>query len=340
MELAISKGASRSALLARSRIERALLEDVDARIPFSSYVALMKSAQELCNDPALALHFGEAVGPDEISLGNSVGGVSNLQEALTQGNRYAPLAVEVEVDGPGERFQVRMIDGAPWFVDARRNPNDFPELTESAFARMTCTSRAHLGGRTAYTCVHFTHADPGYRAEYERIFAVPVVFGSDRNALKLDETVMATFQYPTPPRNVTRVVRDHADALLQKLERAESTRDRVEKLLAPLLGSGDVQITMVAAALCCSRQSLFRKLKVEGVTFEQLLDELRHKEAIRHLGERGASVKEAARLVGYSDPASFSRAFKRWTGSSPRGYAAKLARTSMEVPSSSSTPAG
>ena len=74
----------------------------------------------------------------------------------------------------------------------------------------------------------------------------------------------------------------------------------------------------VAAQLRLSRQALYRRLRAEGVTFEQLLDELRHKLALHYLSGKKASVTEVAYLVGFSDPAAFSRAFKRWTGKSPR----------------------
>ena len=80
---------------------------------------------------------------------------------------------------------------------------------------------------------------------------------------------------------------------------------------------------MIAGALGLSRQTLFRRLRAEGVTFEQVLDELRHKLALNHLGVSKTSVKQTARLLGYSDPSAFSRAFKRWTGSSPRVYASR-----------------
>ncbi|MCR5875794.1 AraC family transcriptional regulator [Phenylobacterium sp. J426] len=70
--------------------------------------------------------------------------------------------------------------------------------------------------------------------------------------------------------------------------------------------------------MAISRQTLYRKLKAEGVTFEQVLDELREALALRYLKGRRVSVNETAYLVGFSDPAAFSRAFKRWTGLSPR----------------------
>jgi AraC-like DNA-binding protein len=67
-----------------------------------------------------------------------------------------------------------------------------------------------------------------------------------------------------------------------------------------------------------SRQTLFRQLKAEGTTFEAVLDEMRHRLALQYLRGKKVSVNEAAYLVGFSEPAAFSRAFKRWTGISPR----------------------
>jgi len=92
----------------------------------------------------------------------------------------------------------------------------------------------------------------------------------------------------------------------------------VERRLEPLLPSGAVRIDRVARELGCSRQTLYRRLKAEGVTFEQLLDGLRRRLAIRFVREQGLTVKDAAYRLGFSDPAAFSRAFKRWTGQSPR----------------------
>src|ERR1019366_7813127 len=73
LDVAVSRGASRCALTERSRIDPAELEDLDNRIAFSKYVALMRAGQELCNDPALALHFGEAVDLAEISFTHQIG---------------------------------------------------------------------------------------------------------------------------------------------------------------------------------------------------------------------------------------------------------------------------
>ena len=99
--------------------------------------------------------------------------------------------------------------------------------------------------------------------------------------------------------------------------RAESVlRMQIAAHLEPLLASGDIGIDSVARALGLSRQTLYRRLKAEGTTFEQVLDGLRRRLALRFI-EEGMAVKEAAWRLGFSDPAAFSRAFKRWTGRSP-----------------------
>jgi AraC-like DNA-binding protein len=94
-------------------------------------------------------------------------------------------------------------------------------------------------------------------------------------------------------------------------------RSEVERRLESVLESGEVGIDRIARDLGYSRQTLYRRLKTEGITYEQLLDGLRRRLALRFVREQGLSVKEVAYRLGFSDPAAFSRAFKRWTGSSP-----------------------
>lgn len=101
--------------------------------------------------------------------------------------------------------------------------------------------------------------------------------------------------------------------------RRTAFRREVERRLEPLLASGPVPMAEVARDLGWSRQTLYRRLKTEGTTFAEVLDGLRRRLAVRMVREEGLSVKETAWRLGFSDPAAFSRAYKRWTGASPRG---------------------
>jgi AraC-like DNA-binding protein len=322
VDLAVKKGASREALLRRARIDPAVLRDQDRRVPFESYVALMRAAKQACRDPALALHFGEAVDLSEMSIvGVLDHGDRTMEDAFAQINRYADLVVETGSAAP--RIVIEQRAGEVWIVDTRPNPNDFPELTESTFARMVCGERRFFGANRL-RAVHVTHPAPPYRAEYDRVFAAPVLFDSDRNALVYDaswwrQTVTGRSPY------VSGVLAAHADRLLRELEQSRSMRGRVERVLLSNLQSRETSMAGVAAELGLTRQTLLRRLRAEGTTFARVRDELRRTVATDCLG-LGLSVNETAYRVGFSDPAPFSRAFKRWTGRAPATFATRRVR--------------
>jgi AraC-like DNA-binding protein len=317
IKLAISKGASEAELARRAGIDLTDLADQDNRVGMANYVALMRAAKELTHDPALALHYGETVDLSELSIvGLIMNASETMMDAFVQMNRFGKLAIEWEGDTEKPRFQNVMKDGAAWLVDTRGNPNDFPELTEVTFARQTCGPRRFLP-RPHVLEVHVTHAEPAYRAEYDRIFQCPVVFDAPWNAMRMDMS-LAAHRVALQPRYVFGVLSERADALLRELESSKTVRGRVEALLMPILHTGEIAMEMIAGRMGVSRETLYRKLKVESATFEQVLDELRHRLALHYLSGRKVSVNETAYLVGFSEPAAFSRAFKRWEGRTPR----------------------
>ena len=292
VKLAVSKGADAAALAIRAGIVLEDLEDQDNRVPMAKYIALMRAAKDLTGDPALALHWGESVDLSEVSIvGLIANAAETMGEAFVQINRFGKLAIDFEVEkgGPSERFQMKMEKGGVWMEDARTNPNDFPELTEVGFARMTCQPRRFLPKQHVLE-VHVTHPAPAYRAEYDRVFQCPVVFDSHWNALRVDPAA-AGHRVALQPRYVFGVLSDRAQGLLKELETSKSARGSVESLLMPILHTGDVGIDVIAKKMGLSRQTLFRRLKAEAVTFEHVLDELRHKLALHYLGNKKVSVK-------------------------------------------------
>lgn len=326
MDLAVAKGANRQTLAHASGIDPELLEDQDNRVNFSNYVALMHAAQAQTGEPALALHFGEAIDIEEMSIvGLMALGCETAADAFAQMGRYSRLMADVEI-GAETRHVLTREPGRICLIDTRKDPNAFPELTETGFARLVTRGRHMPGEMTYLREVHVTHPAPAYRAEYDRIFRVPVVFESYRNALVLSEDdTWLTQRIARQPRYVFGVLSQRAEALLDELEKATSTRGRVESLLMPILHTGEATMERVAVEMGLSRPTLFRKLRAEGVTFQKILDDLRRQMAIGYLDGKKVSVNETAFLVGFSEPAAFSRAFKRWTGVSPRGMKQSIA---------------
>ncbi|HEY1630444.1 MAG TPA: AraC family transcriptional regulator [Rhizomicrobium sp.] len=321
MTLAVSKGADAKLLAARAGLDPAQLEDQDARVPLANYIALMRAGQALSGDGALALHFGEAFDIDALSIVGLIGrAAETIGDAFAQLGRYERLIADIDgqpIDGPGPRLVVSREKGKTWLVDTRDNPNEFPEFTESGFARMVCSAR-QFGTTPFIREVHFTHKAPQWRAEYDRIFAMPVTFEAPRNALLMAGDGWLALKNPSPSRYAFGLLSERADALLKSLQTATTARGRVESLLMPILHTGETGMDTLAAKLGMTRQTLLRRLKEEGTTYAQVLDELRHRLALDYLAGKKVSVNETAYLVGFSDPAAFSRAFKRWEGRSPK----------------------
>src|ERR1051325_7452619 len=295
MDFALSKGCSLAMLSARSGIRPADLRDVEGRIPFAKYVALMHAAKAACGDPAFALHFGESDEGMESTFACMMGAFSPT------------MAETLALSREDDRLQMTRSSDGIWFTESWND--DFPEGVEERVARVVCAARRLFPGAELIKAVHFAHAEPPYRAEYDRVFRMPILFGAERNAMLTDASWLE--QRPEAPTGRARgFVQARAETL-------RSTRSRVEAVLTNALPSSDATIDAAAGKLAMGRHTLFRRLKAEGVTFKQVLDELRRNLATHYLSERKLAVSETAYLLGFSDPTAFSRAYKRWTGRSP-----------------------
>jgi AraC-like DNA-binding protein len=330
LDFAVSRGADRQMLIERSRIRPDDLEDQDNRIPLANYMALLKAGIELCNEPALSLLFGEEVPIQDISIVGLIGvAFDNVESVRRQMNRYVPLALDADDGGTADATEFVRENGDVWMKFTGQIYIDNPLLIESGVARSVCGVRALQASLSASMpslanlqfpkAIRFTHAEPSYHAEYDRIFGVPLFFDSHMNGLLVDEAVL-NMKLPQTNPYLSEILSARAEELLKSLESSKTTRGRVENLLVPILHTGEASVDMIAVKLGLSRQTLFRKLKAEGITFEKVLDELRHKLALHYLNGKKVPVNQTAYLVGFSEPAAFSRAFKRWTGSSPRIY--------------------
>ena len=328
LDFSVARGADRASLLARAGLVADDLSDPDQRIAFERFKALARAAQTLSGDPALALHFGASPLFFERSiLGLIIRASSSMSEAVAQMNRYGPLVNDLPVAGPEGRFVIIRAKAETWFEDRRAEPNDFPEITEAVFARLVAHYEHWFPDRPPIVQrVHMTHAAPAHRAECERVIKAPLVFASDRNAALIDESWLDA-QPPSTNRYVLGIFSAHAEALLRSLESSRTVRGRVESLLIPLLHTGDVGMEDIARKMGLSRATLYRRLKEENVSFEKTLDDLRFRMAKHYLSGKKASIAETAYLVGFADRAAFARAYKRWTGITPRA-----ARSTGSVP--------
>jgi AraC-like DNA-binding protein len=313
-DYAARRGASVERLLTGADLDALSLDDPDTRVPLRRYLSLMRVAQVETGDPALALHYGADVLMAELSIVGLIMEASpTMGSALQQLDRYGRLALEVETDGP--RFELQHAASRLLLVE-RRAPGPEPELIEEAFARLVCGPRRFLP-QPHVRAVHFAHAAPAHRAAYDEVFQCPVAFDARANMLDLHPDV-ASWPVAQHPRYVFGALRAKGDTLLADRAPRHSYRERLEDALRLRLHEGEPAAEALARHLGCSRSTLFRRLRDEGTTFTRVVEHLRRDLAIEYLRGGRVSVREVTYLVGFSDPAAFSRAFRRWTGRPPR----------------------
>ncbi len=328
-EFAVSLGADRDALFVASGVDRESLADPDARLALDAFKSMMRAAKSLTGKEEIALLFGESPLFFERSiLGLITRASPNMGEALRQMNRFGPVINDFKSTGAEGRFVIVRSGGDVWFEDRRTDPNDFPEITEAAFARLVCEFERVLPERgPCALAVEMTHPAPPYRSEYQRIFSAPLTFGAARNAVRINGDWLDA-PLPTANSYVFGIFSKHAEALLKELERSRTFRGEIESRLIPILHTGDIAMEHIAGEMGLSRSTLYRRLRDEGVTFDAVVDDLRRLMADHYLAEAKTTIAEIAYLVGFSDPAAFSKAYKRWTGMNPRD--ARPARPATE----------
>ena len=320
LTFAVSKGANKAALLRAADIAPALLTDPDNRVPLTCYRTLMRTAKTQCKNSALALEFGASEPVEKHSVvGLICHSAANMGEAYMQMSRYARLVIDVESGTGIPRFGMKIEGDDLWIIDNRPEPNEFPELSESTFARFCADYDRHFDDGPMAREVHVTHARPDHADAYAPILRAPVVFSSDQNAI-LSSTRWLQVSIQPKNRYVFSMLTDRADALMERMANATNMRGEVENMLMPLLHTGEISMEDIAAQMGMSRQTLYRKLKTEDTSFDSLLDTLRHTMALSYLTGGKVSVNEVAYLVGFSEPSSFYRAFKRWTGKAPSEF--------------------
>jgi AraC-like DNA-binding protein len=153
-------------------------------------------------------------------------------------------------------------------------------------------------------------------------FGVSPVFEQQETGMSFPAAAMdepLTGASPELAQHNDTIARDY----LARLHKAD-VAGRVRAKIIERLSSGDCSRRKVASDLCMSEETLHHKLARCNTNFQELLNETRKELALGYLARRSLFVTEITFLLGFSDVSNFTRAFKRWTGTSPTLYRARL----------------
>ena len=313
---AATRGVPEAALVQATGFDPAAANDPDARISIALEERLWAEAAARSGDDAFGIHAAEsALTPGAFGVMDyAIRTAPTVGAALARLARYNRLEHDVAVFTIAERDDVARIEHA-FRVGGLVQGRHGAEFTiASIVVAIAQLSDAPCRGRA----VEFRHDAPASTAEHLRVFGVSPRFSAPVNALEVDRAVLDRPVVAADPA-LWRVIERHAEALLAaRPDPAESAAERVRRLLAQTLADGQASLATVAARLRMSERSLQRRLASEGVSFDALLDEVRLDLARRYLGDSRLAIAEVAYLLGYSEPSAFHRAFRRWTGTTPR----------------------
>jgi len=304
-------GADPDAIFDAAGLDRGVFDDSGSRVPHEAVVRVLNEAASR----TLCPHFGLlAGGLWRLSAMGVVGEI--VRHSPTVGRALQDLVTFQHLNADGALAFLIERDGVVDLGYAFYTP--FTESTvhvyDAALALATNIMRELCGERWKPAAVLCSHSAPADVAPFKRFFRAQLHFDSHHCAIRFPQSWMAQPVHDADPTRY-RLARMQADAAGKV-----TLVDSVHRALRVLLLHGKASGADVAQALAMHRRTLNRRLKEQGTTFQQVLDRVRFAVAKELLESSDAGMPQIAAALGYADAASFTRAFRRWTRTTPGAW--------------------
>ncbi|MEH6824564.1 MAG: AraC family transcriptional regulator [Motiliproteus sp.] len=289
----------------------------DVRIPDSQLRHLYPRCAEACNDPHFGLHLGRYLHADSLhALGFALLSSNDIKDVLVRFTRYSRMisdSADAELVKSGANFCFE--------VAIYRDGNGLrliPHEGIDAFFSGLLNLLQELTGTPLHPVkVALARPVPPDSMIYQQHFLCPVEFDAPKDLIEFSPTALSL-----PIRSANRSLAIHQDQLIEAYiaELSSDFDQQVFRQIAKLLPAGELSPERLASGLHMSLRNLQHKLQQLDTSYQQLLDRVRQQQARQLLKSAKYSITEIAFLVGFSNSANFSRAFKRWSGQSPAQY--------------------
>ncbi|MEL6416284.1 MAG: AraC family transcriptional regulator ligand-binding domain-containing protein [Pseudomonadota bacterium] len=291
--------------------------DPEKMVPSDSYYEFFAALE--VRDPEglkLPLRIGAAMRSDEYgAFGLAWKSAPDLRGSYTRSERYG------RVLGSAEVYAMEATPEGVFYTlekagDGHRGMRLSNEASLSAVVKI---SQEVSTQDFAPIAVYFKHEARGDIAVYEEHFGCPVHFESGRDALLVSETAL-----DVPNRlgdqTIATFFDRHLEQQLAALPDQIGIEQSVRRAVVGLLSEGVPALSQISGELGMSARTLQRRLSDHGQSYQNLVDLARQELAQQLLRETGYSLAEVAFLTGFSEQSAFTRAFKRWSGQTPRSY--------------------
>lgn len=317
LDLARERGIEPALVLRKAGLEPALFADPRGKISLQQHFQLIGAVLELTGDPGLGLELG-CRAPLTIhgTLGYALMCCSTLGEAASLLQRFWRLR--------GRGIEIAFLQEDDWnIVQFQATVRLPPHLHRTVFDFILSSSyrgfQFLVGSLDFPTEIWFDYPQPDYFARFRD--RLPTIrYNMPLLQIRVQGRDLLNQRLPMSDPEALSLAITQCEKEYALLDTGpEDALGRVKALLS-LSGEGYPSLETLAAQLNLSPRSFRRRLQSQGTSYRQLLEEARRRDAIHLLGQPDLEIQKIAGLLGYTDPANFTRAFRQWTGQSPSQY--------------------
>jgi AraC-like DNA-binding protein len=319
VEVAVLCGVDRTALLAELGLNPSALADRDNRLPMEIFARAWNLLSERCPGRPLALDWVRSWKVTDVGvMGYVFAQLGTVEEAMEAAVRYGRLIDQGEAPRLAKgRATSRLEYGrAPALLATEHVP-------ETIMASLVHFLRGTVGEGFVPIAVRLPHRATARTEALARYYGCPVIHEAGEVSTEFPTELLGR-ALPGADPVLAAYLRKQADALMDQLGSSHAVSQECARRIAERLGGGEPSQTDIARRMGMSERTLQRRLQAEGSSFHELLEECRRTIACSYLGDRKLAAYEVSFLLGYAEPSTFFRAFKRWTGKTPQEYRASL----------------
>lgn len=309
---AARQGMSLDALFRQHGLDPARLQEADGLMSVTELTTLLQAVMEQTRDEFLGLAPDTSSRPGTFSMmAHAVINCANLGKAIQRSTQFygllqSSLALRFEVVDNEGRLSVTLTD---------QLPHESTIMEAMIFVSLRFWSWL-VGRRLDPLVIELVCDPPAHAAEFEGLFRCPVNYGMSENCIRFPGSWL-NLPLAQTPLSLSHFLKDSVAVIVGGRARPERITDHIRRLISQGYGNQFPEFAEVCARLNVTPQTLRRRLKEEGTSYQVIKDRMREDVARFYLAKPALSVDEIALMMGFSEASAFHRAFKKWTGMTP-----------------------
>jgi AraC-like DNA-binding protein/transcriptional regulator with XRE-family HTH domain len=310
------KGVSEAQVLEGTGLTRGQLQEPGRRMSLAATLRLLRNVQAMDPSPDLGVRLGVPLNIGSHGfLGYAFQSSRTLGEAFDLAVRYlrtrtSLFDIRIERDG----------DKAALVLDERYDLGDLTQLVADAVITSILSIGQQMFGvmLAQQITLSLPYPEQQHHQGWRRKTGLNLQFGSAWMKVQFPAAWL-DMPLSTADPNLAALAAARCEEELRQAGESNDIVSRVREIARRHLADEN-SLEKVADELHLTTRTLRRRLQQAGTSYQNLIEQLRHRLAVEHLLHSQRSVDDIASLLGYSDPSNFGRAFRRWTGQSPRDY--------------------